>query len=144
MDPASVLSLVASILGIGDVITRTVRSISHLQHKFRDVNLHVSLLIGQMMTLNAALKEISEWIDIDNCRRNEQLVLDLTMAVQGCTSLIGMIEKRTERLSIKTDKPIELTKKARFLWEEKEVKEYLGHLSNQITALNLLLSALHW
>ena len=60
MDPASILALAQSVLGIIGVIAKNVNALSTLQAKYRNADLSVFLLIGQLSTLKAALGQISE------------------------------------------------------------------------------------
>lgn len=145
MDPVSLIGLLGSIIGIGDVVTRTVKSISLLQTKFQDVNLHVSLLIGQLLTLDAALRQISDWISsMQGIQQHGQLIEDLTVAFNACKLLITRLDERVAKLKRSSGDEIQLAGKVTFLWEELEIKEYLGLLSNQIAAFNLLLNARQW
>ena len=145
MDPVSLIGLVGSIVGIGDVVARTVRSISLLQTKFQDVNLHVSLLSGQLSTLDAALRQISDWISgLQGAQQHRQFVEELTVAFEGCQLLVNKLDERVAKLQRSGDDELRFTGKVTFLWEELEIKEYLNLLSNQIAAFNLLLCARQW
>ena len=143
MDPISVASLVSSMVGIGDIVTRTVHSLSRLQTRLQNVELHISLLIGQLMVLNAALRQISYLTAQLGCRTHqEQFILDLSTALQGCESLVPLIEMKIKDFIITGEETLQIRLKCRFIWNEHEIKEYLSHLGNQIAALQLLLTAL--
>lgn len=118
MDPVSIVGLASSVLGIVDVISKNVSFILGLQSRYRQANLTISLLIGQLSTLKAALNQISEWINSDlNTSQHEQLVTDLTVAIQGCKVLILAINTRIQDLH-KNDTNIQLRPmdKIGFLW----------------------------
>ena len=77
--------------------------------------------------------------------RHEQLVADLQVSLESCHVLIIVLEERIENLEqggIAGD----LTAKGKigFLLEEGGLNEFNNHLNNQVNALNLLLTALHW
>jgi len=128
------------------VISKSVDFLLGLQSKYRKADLSMSLLIGQLSTLRAALNQISEWIDSElNTPRHQQLVADLTVAIEGCQLLILVLETRVDELQ--KDEVTEKLKpmgKISYLWEESGMREYLNHLNNQINALNLLLTAIQW
>ena len=146
MDPASVTALAGSVVGIVDVIGRSLSYLLDLQTKYRNANLTVSLLIGQLSTLKAALNQISEWITarLVGVPQHEQLVADLDISLEACKILILVLDNRISCLGRGATSELRAVDKAQFLWEEKGMNDYLNHLNNQINALNLLLTALQW
>ena len=131
---------------IGDVATKVIRALCRVQTKYKNANLTVSLVIGQLSILNAALNQISEWIStsLSDVPHNERLTEDLTVAIDGCKVLILILDERYSSFDENSDGRLSTTGKAEFLWREDDLKEYLSHLGNHIAALNLLLTALHW
>ena len=91
-----VVSVAASVIGIVDVITRSVNSLLDLQTRFKKADLTVSLLIGQLSTLKAALNQISEWIttSLITVPQHHQLVMDLTVSLKSCKFLILLLDER--------------------------------------------------
>lgn len=146
MDPISMIGVVGSVVRIVDVISKNVHFLCCLQTKYRKADLTLSLLIGQLSTLKAALNQISEWIDSElNTPKHEQLVEDLTTALHGCHVLISLLDARVDEFhQDEITKKLSPLDKVALLWEESETKEYLTHLNNQINALNLLLTAIQW
>ena len=148
MEPASMVGLAASVLTIVDIIAKNVKALSTLQAKYRSADLSVFLLIGQLSTLKAALGQISEWINMEGLpaqTQHLQLAEDLNVALNGCHILISILDNRVDQLASKEDSD-SLTAKGKiaFLWEEQELNVYVTHLNNQVNALALLLSAIHW
>ena len=147
MDPASVIALAGSVLSIVDVIARNVTALSTLQAKYRNADLNVFLLIGQLSTLKAALGQIAEWMKFEHLTAQSehlQLFEDLGVAVNGCQVLIMILDERVVQLANKDGSDsLNVKSKIAFLWEEQEMNMYVTHLNNQVVALTLLLSAVH-
>lgn len=146
MDPISAFGLTASLLNTVDVIVKSVNFLVALQTKYTQADLTVSLLIGQLSTLKAALNQICEWITVSlvAVSRHEQLVSDLTISIEGCRVLLLVLDDRISLFQRDKDGALTIRNKGRFLWMETETNQYLTHLNNQVTALNLLLTALQW
>ena len=146
MDPVSIVGLASSVVSIVSVIAKNVNALSTLQAKYRNADLSVFLLIGQLSTLKAALGQISEWIKIeDPAVQSEHLLLveDLEVALNGCQVLITILDDRVDQLANKEDSDsLNFQGKIIFLWEEQELNVYVTHLNNQVNALNLLISAI--
>ena len=146
MDPVSIISLAASVSSIVGVIAKTVNALSTLQAKYRNADLSVFLLIGQLSTLKAALGQISEWIKIEGCTAQSehlQLFEDLMVALNSCQILISILDDRIDQLAHKEGSDsLDVKGKIVFLWGEEELNMYVTHLNNQVNALSLLLSAI--
>lgn len=143
----SAIGLVGSLVGISDIIAKSLRRLIDLQSRYRSASLVVSLLIGQLTTLKAAVNQITEWVgsSLLNKPKNEQVVADLKTSSESCKLLILVLEERISQLE-RDDISGNLNVKGKigFLWEESDLKEFSNHLNNQANALNLLLTALHW
>jgi len=147
MDPVSIIGLAGSLVGITDVVARSLKSLINLQSKYRSSNLVVSLIIGQLTTINAALNQITEWVtgSLATIPLHGQLVADLQVSLESCYVLILVIEERIEALEQEQDSGnLTLKGKVGFLLEEGGLNEFTNLLNNQINALNLLITALHW
>ena len=146
MDPISIMSLAGAVVGVIDVITRRVDSLLKLQTGYKTANLKVSLLVGQLSTLKAALSQIREWIDTSliNRPQHQQLVADLKVSIEGCKLLISVLDDHFQCFEEKETSTLGTMRKIHFLWEQGGINDYLNHLNNQINALNLLLTALQW
>jgi hypothetical protein len=93
MDPVSITGLASSILGIMDMIGKTVDSLSGIRSRWKQANLTVTLMTSQLSTVKAALNEIGEWISSDPAAEtaHHQLVIDLGQSVNSCNLLIAFI-----------------------------------------------------
>ena len=146
MDPVSAVGLAGSVLGIIDIVTRSVQTLQNLQKKYKDADLTVSLLIGQLSTLKAALFQISEWINTSlvNAPQHHQLVADLTISLNCCELLIRVLSARLHEFKRTDSGSLSTMGKGLFAWEETDRRELLNHLDHQTNALNLLLTTFQW
>jgi hypothetical protein len=146
MDPVSAIGLVGSLVGISDVIAKSLKRLKELQSRYRNASLTVGLLIGQITTIKAALDQITQWVtsSLVNIPRHEQLVADLEISLESCKLLVTVLEERISQLECDDNTNLNVKNKIGFLWEESEFNIYTNHLNNQVNALNLFLTALHW
>lgn len=146
MDPVSAIGLAGSVVGIVDILAKRVNFLLNLQAKCKPTDLTVGLLIRQLSTLKAALNQICERITsrLLAVPQHEQLVLDLTVSIKSCKVLVSALDDRINSFDRNAAHPLNTLSKAQFLWEENGTTDYLNRLGNQISALNLLLTALQW
>jgi hypothetical protein len=150
MDPVSAIGLAGALISIGDILTRSIRRLIGLQSKYRSSSLVVTLLIGQLTTLKAALNQTTELVEgsLINVSLHEQLVGDLQVSLDSCHVLVHVLEERIQGLESEHDQSdgtgLTTKGKAKFLLEESALSEFNNYLSSQVNALNLLLTALNW
>ncbi|KAI9686854.1 MAG: guanine nucleotide-binding protein subunit alpha [Bathelium mastoideum] len=127
MDPASIIGIVGSVVGIADVVTRSIGSLNGLKLKYRDAPTLVSTLIGQLYTTQTALDQLSSWAEdyagIPTSVEAERYA-ELAAQVGNALDCFGPLI----RIS--------------FLWNERDLNEYLTLLDRQVNALTLLLQAI--
>jgi len=146
MDPISVFGLVSSLITIADVIKESLIRLRILQLNYKNASLVVSLLIGQLNTLKAALDQITGWVSksLINIPKHQQLVNDLDISVESCKVLVLFLDERIAQLTWNDEDTLDVKGKIVFLWEQLGLDEFTTHLNNQTNALNLLLTALNW
>lgn len=145
MDPISAISFVSAIAGIVDLIAKGVLSLSGLQSRYRIADLKVSLLIGQLSTLKAALTQIGYLVeDVSQAPRDGQLVDDLSISLSCLETIIGALDNRLCQLTQNAEEGLSNWAKVNFVWDEQTMHDYLSLLGHQVNALGLLLSALQW
>ena len=146
MDPLTIVGVFGAIVGIIDVITRSVRSLCNIQAKLRGTDLTISLLTGQLSTLKAALSQINEWINTSlvTVQKHQRLVLDLKVSLESCSVVIQLLGDRIRQFEQIEGSTICTQGRILYLWGQTGITEYLNHLNNQTSALNLLLTALQW
>ncbi|KAF4630257.1 hypothetical protein G7Y89_g7892 [Cudoniella acicularis] len=145
MDPVSVIGLVSSLVSICDVIRGSLSRLRTLQSNFKSSSLDVSLLIGQLNTLKAALDQTIEWVSssLVNVPHHQQLVTDLNISLESCQILVSILEDRIVKLEWDIKGNLDFKAKLTFAWEKSGLNDFMTHLNNQSSALNLLLTALN-
>lgn len=100
MDPISIIGLTGSAFSTGKVIANIVKNLITLQSKYKTASLTVSLLIGQLTTIKAALNEVSEWISISllGVVEHEQLIDNLNLSLGSCHIIISILDDRFAQL----------------------------------------------
>jgi hypothetical protein len=126
MDPISIIGLTGSLISIGEVITKSIKHLVDLHSRYQNASLAVTLLIGQLTTVKAALQEVLTWIksSLEGITEDERV------------NLLVLNQKNANDLPVRG--------RLKFLWDENEMGEFTNHLNNQINALNLLLTAIQW
>ena len=147
MDPVSAAGLIGSVIGITDVVARSIHKLSVLGTRYRQANSWVSALLGQLCTIKAALAQLtdlsrSEGADI--LRSSVEIKNALESSLDGCSILVESLEEQLDRLSTQDDGCLDARGKLSFLWRDEEVKNYLDLLDRQVNALNLLLQVVQW
>ncbi|KAL4995373.1 G-protein alpha subunit-domain-containing protein [Aspergillus recurvatus] len=145
MDPISVLGAVGSILGIMDVVTRSIKTLTEFQSRYATVSLKTRVLVGHLSTLNAALVQIKQLlplVDADPSNGDDsQISADVAVSIGCCNEIMLFLDQRLSQVRMRIDQPTTLDKMG-ILWHESETTEFQTLLNNQVNAMNLLLSAL--
>ncbi|TVY47961.1 Guanine nucleotide-binding protein subunit alpha [Lachnellula occidentalis] len=102
MDPISVIGLAGSLVGISDVIARSLRRLINLQSRYRSASLVVSLPIGQLSTLKSALNQVRDFVtsSLKRVPRHEQLVADFGVSLESGKLLITALEEHIDHVEI--------------------------------------------
>ncbi|KAK0611656.1 hypothetical protein B0T14DRAFT_488832 [Immersiella caudata] len=139
-DPISIVGTAGAVLGIIDVLAKTIRLLQDLraQWKIRDA---VVITFGiQLTALNMALKQIREWTDANSDNPHCQLAIDLDRCLSHCELLVGIISTEVDNLKA-TEGEQSVGNKITLLFRTQgmaEVQKMIDHVTN---ALGLLLTA---
>jgi hypothetical protein len=146
MDPASVIALVGSVVGVIEVVLKNLNTIRGLQQQWKDADQTVMHLITHLTTLKAALNLIAKWVvaKLAPQTQHQQLVVDLSMCLESCKILIMSMDTHVSRLEFNDAQSLSFQSRVRVVMEDKSVKDSINFLNNQTIALNLLLTALNW
>lgn len=145
MDPASAIGTVSAVLGIVSLIAKSVASLSDLQSRYGAADLKVSLLIGQLSTVKAALKQIAKLLEDGNgALRDPELIDDFSMSLKCVEDVVVILDDKISLVQRNAANELTIRSKVGFIWDEKTMDDYLSMLNNQIQALDLLLTALQW
>ena len=141
MEPASIAGIVGTALAIAEVVAKTVSKLSSLRTKYRDADLSVSTLIGQLYTIDGALQQLGSWASSGNSQgpQIEQLASHLEVALDTCRKLICWLDERVNQLNRTGEGELSVRGKTLYLWSERDMNDYLIRLNIQVNVLNLLL-----
>lgn len=145
MDPASALGVASAVLSIVSLLAKNIIALSDLQSRYGAADLKVSLLIGQLSTVKAALKQIAKLLEGDNrALRDNELISDFSLSLECVEAVVVILDDKVSLAQRNSANSLSVRSKVNFMWDEKTMDDYLNLLNNQIHALNLLLTALQW
>lgn len=146
MEPLSIVGTASSIVSIIDIATRCISSLRALQQRWVGADWTVNLLVGQLVTVKAALDQIREWSDTNLSKepQHHQLVMDLDTSLESCRLLISVIDSHVSGLEWDEANALTFGSKAKAVWKDQSTQDCVNHLHHQTVALNLLLTALNW
>ncbi|KUI70876.1 hypothetical protein VM1G_11718 [Cytospora mali] len=94
MDLISAIGFVSSVLNIVELVTKGIATLPELRDRYRIADLKVSLLIGQLSTLNTALNQVAYVLN-DNLDlpQDAQMVRDLTKSLACVEAVIMLVDE---------------------------------------------------
>ena len=141
------IGIVGSIAGVLDIATRSISKLSLLRSRYRQANLFVSTLLGQLCTVQASLEQLKRLQQSAGFHRaldSQELRTAFKVSLEGCDILLISLEEQLDQLSKNEEGNLYSRSKLVFMWHDQEVKDYLDLLDRQINTLNLLLQATQW
>ena len=146
MEPVSIVGLAGAVVGIANVLGQSMLLLNNLRARFKEANLTVTLLIGQLNAVKAALKQIQLWLleSSDEDSNYFQLSLDLESSLSSCGILVGLIDDQLSKLEWDGNDILKFESRARIVLEDTRTRECLDYLGHLISSLNLLLLAFNW
>jgi hypothetical protein len=146
MEPVSVIGLVGAVVGIVNVLGHSALLLSNLRARLRAADLTVTLLIGHLNAVKAALRQIQLWLEESPSEDSNhfQLSIDLESSLSSCGILVGLIDDQLSKLEWDENDVLKFESRARMILEDARTKECLNYLGHLISSLNLLLIAFKW
>ena len=145
MDPASAVGVIGSVMGIANVAYTSVRRLSTLKTKYRQADNSVSLLIGQLCTIQAALDQIANQPTVEHTAMSRaDWTFGLSTSLDGVEWIVASLDKKLNELERQEDGRLSLKGKTLLLWRDGEIKNYLDMLDRHVIALVLLLQVTQW
>ncbi|ETI25308.1 hypothetical protein G647_02080 [Cladophialophora carrionii CBS 160.54] len=114
-----------------------------MRQRFKESNLTIETLSGQLITVRAALSQINLLI-VESLSRDEQhyqLTLDLSAAIGCCNLLLRLLDEQLAKLQYNDTDEVTFLSKVNLMLESKGTEDCLTRLDRQINALNLLVTA---
>jgi hypothetical protein len=139
-DPISIVGTAGAVLGIIDVLAKTIRSLQDLRAQWKLIDTVVLTFELQLTSLNTALKQIKQWMDASLEDPHYQLAIDLDRCLSHCELLVAIISAEIDTLK-EAEAGQSAASKVALLFKTQgmsEVQKMIDHVTN---ALGLLLSA---
>ena len=136
----------AAIVGVIDVVARSILKLAEIRERYKSVELIVELLSGQLSTVKAALEQIDEFLSsaLQDHEQHYQLVMSLDVAIRCCDSLVRLIDKQLSDLMYDKGNAMLKRSKIGLALNSKGMDECMTMLDRQINALNLLITVFQW
>ena len=135
-----------AIIGIVDVVTRSIFKLAEIRQKYKSVELIVELLSTQLGTVKTALEQIEAFLS-SGLREDEQhyqLVMNLDIAIRSCGSLVRLIDKQLSALMHNNGNAMSKRSKISLALNSKGMDECMTRLDRQVNGLNLLITTFQW
>jgi guanine nucleotide-binding protein G(i) subunit alpha len=143
-DPMTILSTASSVVGIIEVLAKTMSRLRELNERWRQADFTFINLISQLSALKAALNKLREWIDADMDETHHQLILDLEVSITCCRMLIDKMDSEVSELQRSTEKGLNPLGKIKLMIKNSTLEELQKMVERQTNALTLLLTACNW
>ena len=148
MDPVTAtVGLVSGIGTIVGLIGRSVSTLNTLRVHASDAELNIELLIGQLQTVQAALRQVQAFLAALSTPLgiyDQELIFDLGGSLNHCKLLVQYIDNQISKLAWTPGSRITGQRLFLLIAEDKATKDCLTRLDHQISALSLCLTAFRW
>lgn len=149
MDPLSIVGLIASIVSIADAVTKSIRKLSLLKTKYQNAPFQITVLIGQLYIVQAAIDELTRWRSksLSQNPRYRHLAMQIDTALDCFCPLILSLQQYLDEIeaSLESDSHGSHVKgKLAYVWNEQDIASYLDLIDRQVNALTLFLQAIQW
>jgi len=139
-DPISILGTAGAVVGIVDLLAKTIRRVSELRAQWKIVDAVVATFELQLIALNTALTQIKEWTNTNTEDPHYQLSIDLDHCLSHCQLLVGIISTEIETLTA-AEGDQSIASKICFLFRTQGIAEVQKMIDHVTGALTLLLTA---
>ena len=145
MDPLSVIGVTGSLVGILDVLTRSLSGLSSIITRYKSAHLQIKLVVSQLALLRSSLNQLLEWIRFSPAgfEENETLLKDLQTSISSCELLIGILDLEIRHLQGDKERDPDLYHKMLITFD-RTCNERQMQITHQVTALQLLLTVMNW
>jgi guanine nucleotide-binding protein G(i) subunit alpha len=143
-DPLTVISTGASVVGIIEVLAKTMSRLGELKERWKQADFTFINLIGQLSALKTALNKLQEWIDSDVDETQPLLVMDLEASITCCRMLIDKINAEVSDLHRVAENGLSSQGKLKLMLKNGTLEGLQKMVERQTNALTLLLMVCNW
>ncbi|KAF4630898.1 hypothetical protein G7Y89_g7233 [Cudoniella acicularis] len=145
-DPISIIGAVASIVGIIDIVSKTISELRELHSQWKEADFTFVNLISQLTALRAGLDKIREWIDIVDrlTEPHHQFVMDLEASISCCRMLVSRLDSHVAEFRQDTNGKLNFQSKMKLIAKNGTLEELQRMVERQTIGLTLLLTVCNW
>lgn len=149
MDPVSAFGTFASGLQIAQVITQTIGGLATLRGRFKNADLTIRSLIGELTTIKSAITQLDDWAKYNShgSSNPREYNESLDVALEGCRAIMEVLSEEVSALmhgATDDNMAIGFKTRMRVVWNDEVMKDHQARLHSQVLALQLLLQACQW
>lgn len=160
MDPLSAISGVAQ---IAQVTTQTIHGLAVLRSKYKNADLTIRSLIGELSTIKSAVIQLDDWARYNQHNYGNGGIGNgygsagavgavneydegLSVAIEGCRAIMDVLAEEVNALAHNTadGTVVGFTARAKVVWNEGMMRDHQDRLHAQVMALQLMLQACQW
>ena len=144
VDPITIIGAAGAIANIIDVASKAVQGLHELHTRWHEADFTLLSLISQLISLQAALSKIEEWITLDDREHHHQFVIGLSSSLLCCKTLVYDMTTVIESLEWDADGRLATSSRIEVVFGKRKRDDYHKAIDAQISVLTLLLSACSW
>jgi hypothetical protein len=144
VDPITIIGAAGAIANIIDVASKTIQGLHELHSRWSNADFTLLSLISQLISLQAALTKIEEWLTLDEREYHYQFALGLNSSLLCCKTLVYDMSTVIEGLEWRADGRLATSSRIEMVFGERKRNDYHKAIDAQISVLTLLLSACSW
>ena len=143
MDPVSILGIANTALSLADRLGKILNFLYQLSSKLKYADIKISLLIGYLGSLNAAVAEIADIVKrLSGCIRYQKLAKSLSTTLGYTNVSLSFLEAKFDSLRSSAQDKSSVVDKITMMIQKSDFEEYVNGISTYVNPLNLLLNSL--
>ncbi|KAM6511135.1 hypothetical protein FALCPG4_016137 [Fusarium falciforme] len=141
MEPAGIVGLVASCVGLGARAVASAKELDDFITSYRAANKSVAKLANQLRLFAVSIEQLEKLLD-GQPTVSDQLKDTIRSSMRDCDDIIGDLEEHVKKVISSSDgsKGLAFTSKIRLLWSQSSVGKEEQTLHRQLQTVMLLIS----
>lgn len=146
MDPLSVIGGISATGAIVAGVVKTLQSLSDAKGKFDNADTTIQLLCSELVAVKAAVVQIEDWArySFSDGPKQRDMVEAFQLIFDGVKLSMDLLAKDVAGLTTGSGSNNPFMVKAKYTWNEVEMKDHAERMRSQISALQLLVNAVNW
>lgn len=132
-----VIGTVGAVLGIVDILGRSILRLRALQRKITDAPFTLTRLFGELTAAKIALNQLQGALKrVDQTKVHEDILVDLDSSLSSCRLLVYWVDSKLS--TVEDVNASDLAVKVRVVLADEETTKCLDCLSRTLLALNIV------